>query len=75
MKPWYGGINNHDDLKDCTPESPGTSPDLNSLIPSSNDILPTVTPAGIILVRHHAPTPPRERRSRCTPGKIHNVKI
>ena len=21
MKPWYGGINNHDDLKDCTPES------------------------------------------------------
>ena len=21
MKPWYGGINNHEDLKDCTPES------------------------------------------------------
>jgi hypothetical protein len=20
MKPWYGGINNHEDLKDCTPE-------------------------------------------------------
>jgi len=21
MKPWYGGSNNHEDLKDCTPES------------------------------------------------------